>query len=83
MSIQAIDGSSAPTFERRPNALGRLIRFVGAVLQSRRAEQEISSLSDHYLSDIGVGRHEVAELVKRSITRDHLLQTGWHRLPRG
>jgi uncharacterized protein YjiS (DUF1127 family) len=54
-------------------------RFIREVLQSRRAETELNALSDHFLRDIGVDRPEISELVKREITRDSLLGTGWPR----
>lgn len=77
MSIQAVGRARPHTFQRQPTAFGRLIRFVRAVFERRRAEQEISGLSERYLRDIGIDRPQFAEVAKREAALDFLIESGW------
>jgi uncharacterized protein YjiS (DUF1127 family) len=76
----AIETGAAPgSAWRFPALIAEIPRFIRAVLQSRRAETELNALSDHFLQDIGVGRQDISELVRREIARDSLLGTGWRK----
>jgi uncharacterized protein YjiS (DUF1127 family) len=77
MTIESVAASGGAW--RLPALVAEIPRFIRAVLQSRRAETELNALSDHFLKDIGVDRSDISELVKREITRDSLLNTGWPR----
>jgi len=62
---------------RLPATIAGLARFVRVILKAHRAETELNGLSDRYLRDIGVHRPQIAETVKREVTRNLLLEAGW------
>jgi uncharacterized protein YjiS (DUF1127 family) len=77
MSVQAIGNSEARIFHPRPNAFSRLVGLVRAILESRRAEQEINGLSEHHLRDIGIDRPQLSEVARREAAIDFLIESGW------
>ena len=80
MSIDVFGGSGRIAAGwRLPAAVTGFARFLRAILDSDRVqnEVEVDSLSDRYLEDIGVERRQISEQVRRQITHDQLLGTGW------
>ena len=64
---------------RFPAMLAAISERIRLVLRRRRALIEINELSDHHLQDIGIDRSQIAELVKREIAWNGLLDSGWQR----
>ena len=64
---------------RFPAMLAGIFRNIRLALQRRQALVELNELSDHHLQDIGIDRPQIAELVKREIAWNGLLDSGWQR----
>jgi uncharacterized protein YjiS (DUF1127 family) len=64
---------------RFPAMLAGILRNIRVVLQRRQALVELSELSDHHLQDVGIDRPQIAELVKREIAWNDVLDSGWSR----
>jgi uncharacterized protein YjiS (DUF1127 family) len=62
-----------------PATIAGLVRFVRVILKTHRVEKELNDLSDRDLRDIGVHRPQIAEIVRREVARNYLLQAGWPR----
>ena len=69
---------SAPAW-RFPAVLAGISRRIRLALRRRQALIELNELSDHHLQDIGIDRPQIAELVKREIAWNDLLDSGWPR----
>ena len=82
MSIESNVPQGVAAIWRYPAAVADLVSFVRVILKTHRATNELNDLSDRYLRDIGVHRPEIAETVRREITRNSLLDAGWPRQPR-
>lgn len=58
-------------------AIGRTLRQFRDALRYRAAENELDSLSEHYLRDVGVEHRNIAKAVEAEITGISLRDVGW------
>lgn len=72
--------------EREPlrlkKKIGLALRRFRDALRYRDADDELAKLSDRYLRDVGVDRHDISSKVETEITGITLLDTGWAKPPR-
>jgi uncharacterized protein YjiS (DUF1127 family) len=71
--LEALGGRGYPCVEPKlPLLLAVLRRVASWYRQQRRYREtvaELSRLSDHVLADIGIGRHQIAEIARASSRR--------------
>jgi uncharacterized protein YjiS (DUF1127 family) len=78
MSVETLGGArSAVGGWRLFSGIVAIVRTARAALASHRAMKELDALTDHHLSDIGIERRNIPELIKREIVREQLLGVGW------